>query len=216
MADMTARSLSPADRFLVETQRALETVFGQPPASRPNPAGNTPEVELDAAEQRHAAGLMRINHVGEVCAQGLYFGQAVVARDDETRAHLLAAAQEETDHLAWCADRLQELRSRPSLFNPLWYAGSYTLGALAGLRGDGWSLGFVVETERQVEAHLDEHLQTLPEADLRSRDILQVMKADEARHADHAEQAGARVLPQPIPALMAAASKFMKTVAYRL
>lgn len=216
MAAMTARSLSPADRFLVETQRALETVFGQPPASRPNPAGDTPEVELDAAEQRHAAGLMRINHVGEVCAQGLYFGQAAVARDGETRAHLLAAAQEETDHLAWCADRLGELRSRPSLFNPLWYAGSYTLGALAGLRGDGWSLGFVVETERQVEAHLDEHLQTLPEADLRSRDILRVMKADEARHADHAEQAGARRLPQPIPGLMAAASKLMKTVAYRL
>ncbi|HZV38133.1 MAG TPA: 2-polyprenyl-3-methyl-6-methoxy-1,4-benzoquinone monooxygenase [Pseudoxanthomonas sp.] len=213
---MTARNLSPADRFLVETQRALETVFGQPPASRPNPAGDTPEVELDAAEQRHAAGLMRINHVGEVCAQGLYFGQAAVARDNETRTHLLAAAQEETDHLAWCADRLRELHSRPSLFNPLWYAGSYTLGALAGLRGDGWSLGFVVETERQVEAHLDEHLQTLPEADLRSRDILQVMKADEARHADHAEQAGARRLPQPIPTLMAAASKLMKTVAYRL
>lgn len=216
MAAMTARSLSPADRFLVETQRALETVFGQPPASRPNPAGDTPEVELDAAEQRHAAGLMRINHVGEVCAQGLYFGQAAVARDDETRTHLLAAAQEETDHLAWCADRLGELHSRPSLFNPLWYAGSYTLGALAGLRGDGWSLGFVVETERQVEAHLDEHLQTLPEADLRSRDILRVMKADEARHADHAEQAGARRLPQPIPTLMAAASKLMKTIAYRL
>lgn len=216
MAAMTARNLSPADRFLVETQRALETVFGQPPASRPNPAGDTPEVELDAAEQRHAAGLMRINHVGEVCAQGLYFGQAAVARDNETRTHLLAAAQEETDHLAWCADRLRELHSRPSLFNPLWYAGSYTLGALAGLRGDGWSLGFVVETERQVEAHLDEHLQTLPEADLRSRDILQVMKADEARHADHAEQAGARRLPQPIPTLMAAASKLMKTVAYRL
>ncbi|MBP3983164.1 2-polyprenyl-3-methyl-6-methoxy-1,4-benzoquinone monooxygenase [Pseudoxanthomonas helianthi] len=213
---MISRSLSPADRFLVETQRALETVFGQPPASRPNPAADTPEVELDAAERRHAAGLMRINHVGEVCAQGLYFGQAAVARDDETRTHLLAAAQEETDHLAWCADRLRELHSRPSLFNPLWYSGSYALGALAGLRGDGWSLGFVVETERQVEAHLDEHLQTLPEADLRSRDILQVMKADEARHADHAEQAGARRLPQPIPSLMAAASKFMKTVAYRL
>ena len=213
---MISRSLSPADRFLVETQRALETVFGQPPASRPNPAADTPEVELDAAERRHAAGLMRINHVGEVCAQGLYFGQVAVARDDETRTHLLAAAQEETDHLAWCADRLRELHSRPSLFNPLWYSGSYALGALAGLRGDGWSLGFVVETERQVEAHLDEHLQTLPEADLRSRDILQVMKADEARHADHAEQAGARRLPQPIPSLMAAASKFMKTVAYRL
>ncbi len=207
---------TPLDQFLIEAQRALETVFGDPAAQRPNPAADTPEVELDAGERRHAAGLMRINHVGEVCAQGLYFGQAAVARDDATRAHLLEAAQEETDHLAWCADRLRELDSRPSLFNPLWYAGSYALGALAGLRGDGWSLGFVVETEHQVEAHLDEHLETLPEADLRSREILKVMKDDEARHARHAEQAGARVLPPPIPGLMAAASRFMKTVAYRL
>jgi ubiquinone biosynthesis monooxygenase Coq7 len=159
---------------------------------------------------------MRINHVGEVCAQALYVGQAALARSAETREHLMHAAQEETDHLAWCADRLEELDSRPSLFNPLWYAGSYSLGVLAGLRGDGWNLGFVVETEHQVEAHLDEHLQTLPEADLRSREIIKVMKADEARHADHAEQAGARILPQPIPALMTAASNFMKAVAYRL
>lgn len=217
MAAMNAaRSLSPPDRLLVEAQRALETVFGNPPAQRQNPAGDTPDVELAPAERRHAAGLMRINHVGEVCAQGLYFGQAAVARDPRTRGQLLDAAQEETDHLAWCADRLRELHSRPSLFNPLWYGGSYALGAVAGLRGDGWSLGFVVETERQVEAHLDEHLQTLPEADLRSREILQVMKVDEARHAEHAEHAGARVLPQPIPTLMAAAAKLMKAVAYRL
>ncbi|MEL1262777.1 2-polyprenyl-3-methyl-6-methoxy-1,4-benzoquinone monooxygenase [Pseudoxanthomonas putridarboris] len=211
-----SRTYSPVDRWLVEAQRGLDTVFGDPPAQRPNPAGDTPELELEAAEQRHAAGLMRINHVGEVCAQGLYFGQAAVARDAATREHLLEAAQEETDHLAWCADRLRELDSRPSLFNPLWYAGSYALGALAGLRGDGWSLGFVVETERQVEAHLDEHLETLPPADLRSREILTVMKTDEARHAEHAEQAGARILPAPIPTLMAGASKLMKAVAYRL
>ena len=210
------RRLDPLDRLLVEAQRALDTVLGQPMASRANPAGDTPELELAPAERRHAAGLMRINHVGEVCAQGLYYGQAAVAREDATREHLLEAAQEETDHLAWCADRLRELDSRPSLFNPLWYGGSYALGVLAGLRGDGWNLGFVVETERQVEAHLDEHLQTLPEADLRSREILHRMKADEARHADNAELAGARVLPQPVPALMAAASKFMKAVAYRL
>jgi 3-demethoxyubiquinol 3-hydroxylase len=214
---MTAiRQYTPLDQFLTETQRALETVLGNPPARRPNPAGETPEVELTETERRHAAGLMRINHVGEICAQGLYFGQAAVARDARTREHLLEAAQEETDHLAWCAERLRELDSHPSLFNPLWYAGSYTLGALAGLRGDGWSLGFVVETEHQVEAHLDEHLQTLPEADLRSRDILAVMKADEARHAAHAEQAGARVLPPPIPTLMAGASNLMKAIAYRL
>ena len=210
------RGFSPIDRLLVEAQRALETVFGDPAASRPNPAGDTPQIELDPDERRHAAGLMRINHVGEVCAQGLYFGQAAVAREPATKAHLLEAAQEETDHLAWCADRLRELDSRPSLFNPLWYGGSYALGVLAGLRGDGWNLGFVVETERQVEAHLDEHLQTLPEADQRSREILRTMKADEARHADSAEQAGARILPPPVPTLMAAASRIMKAVAYRL
>lgn len=212
----TARSLSRIDRLLVEAQNALGTVAGTPLARRANPARSTPEVELDSTERRHAAGLMRINHVGEVCAQGLYSGQAAVARDPKTRQHLLEAAQEETDHLAWCAERLRELDSRPSLFNPLWYAGSYTLGALAGLRGDGWNLGFVVETEHQVEAHLEEHLQTLPAADLRSREILTVMKADEARHAEHAENAGARLLPAPIPSMMAAASKLMKAVAYRL
>lgn len=211
-----SRVQTPVDQLIIEAQRALETVFGAPAASRPNPAADTPDIELEAGERRHAAGLMRINHVGEVCAQGLYFGQAAVAREPGTKAHLLEAAQEETDHLAWCADRLRELDSRPSVFNPLWYGGSYALGVLAGLRGDGWNLGFVVETERQVEAHLDEHLQTLPEADQRSRDILRRMKEDEARHADNAELAGARILPQPIPTLMSAASKLMKAVAYRL
>ncbi|MEG3192030.1 2-polyprenyl-3-methyl-6-methoxy-1,4-benzoquinone monooxygenase [Lysobacter sp. D1-1-M9] len=213
---MNTRNLSPLDRLLSDAQRALETVLGAPPALRDNPAGNTAEIVLEDAERRHAAGLMRINHVGEVCAQALYCGQAAVARDETTRAHLLEAAQEETDHLAWCADRLRELDDRPSLLNPLWYAGSYAIGALAGLRGDGWNLGFVVETERQVEAHIDEHLQSLPPADARSRAILRTMKADEARHAASAEQAGARILPMPVPTLMAAASKLMKTVAYRI
>ena len=212
----TSRILSPLDRLLDSAQNALSTVAGSPRAERANPGESTPDVVLDDAERRHAAGLMRINHVGEVCAQALYIGQAAVARDPATRAHLLEAAQEETDHLAWCADRLRELDSRPSLLNPLWYAGSYTIGALAGLRGDGWNLGFVVETEHQVEAHLEEHLRTLPEADLRSRAILRVMKDDEARHADHAEQAGAKLLPQPVPTLMKAASTLMKAVAYRL
>lgn len=207
---------SPLDRLLDEAQRALETTLGNPSAQRPYPAAATPEIALDPAERRHAAGLMRINHVGEVCAQGLYFGQAAVAQEPQTRAHLLEAAQEETDHLAWCAQRLRELDSRPSLFNPIWYAGSYTIGTLAGLRGDGWNLGFVVETERQVEAHLDEHLVDLPPGDLRSRAVIQVMKEDEARHAEHAEQAGARRLPFPIPGAMALASKVMKTIAYRL
>ncbi|QDA56961.1 2-polyprenyl-3-methyl-6-methoxy-1,4-benzoquinone monooxygenase [Thermomonas aquatica] len=212
----TSRILSPLDRLLDSAQNALSTVAGRPRAERANPGESTPEVVLDEAERRHAAGLMRINHVGEVCAQALYIGQAAVARDPATREQLLAAAQEETDHLAWCADRLRELDSRPSLLNPLWYAGSYAIGALAGLRGDGWNLGFVVETERQVEAHLQEHLQTLPEADGRSRAILRTMKDDEARHAEHAEAAGAKILPQPIPRVMALASKLMKSVAYRV
>lgn len=213
---MDTRELTPLDRFLADTQRALDTVFGAPAATRANPAVDIAQIELDDSERRHAAGLMRINHVGEVCAQALYCGQAAVARDETTREHLLEAAQEETDHLAWCADRLRELDSRPSLLNPLWYAGSFAIGALAGLRGDGWNLGFVVETERQVEAHIDEHLDSLPTADARSRAILEVMKADEARHADNAEAAGARTLPPPVPSLMAAASKLMKAVAYRL
>ena len=213
---MTTRTLTPLDRLLGDAQRALETVLGEPPANRPNPAVGEAEIVLEDDERRHAAGLMRINHVGEVCAQALYCGQAAVARDEVTRAHLLEAAQEETDHLAWCHQRLRELDSRPSLLNPLWYAGSYAIGALAGLRGDGWNLGFVVETERQVEAHLDQHLRELPQADGRSRAILATMKQDEARHAANAESAGARRLPPPIASLMAAASRLMKTVAYRI
>jgi ubiquinone biosynthesis monooxygenase Coq7 len=213
---MAARTFTPLDRLLADVQNALETVFGAPRATRPNPGADVPEVVLDPAERHHAAGLMRINHVGEVCAQALYLGQAAVAHDAATRADLLAAAAEETDHLAWCAERLAELDGRPSLLNPLWYAGSYAIGALAGLRGDGWNLGFVVETERQVEAHLGDHMQRLPEADVRSRAILAVMQADEARHAEHAEAAGARMLPPPVPALMAMASNLMKAIAYRI
>ncbi len=211
-----ARDLTAIDRLLIDTQNALETVLGAPRADRANPALGEADVVLDEEERRHAAGLMRINHVGEVCAQALYVGQATVAQDPATRADLLAAAAEETDHLAWCAERLRELDSRPSLLNPLWYAGSYAIGLVAGLRGDGWNRGFVVETERQVEAHLDEHLQTLPQADARRRALLQVMNADEARPAAHAEAQGARVLPQPIPAVMAAASNLMKAIAYRI
>lgn len=210
------RNLSRLDRLLVEGQRALDSVFGQPPAQRPNPAADQPELVLEDAERRHAAGLMRINHVGEICAQALYSGQAAMARDRATRDDLLAAAAEETDHLAWCEQRLRELDSRPSLLNPVWYAGSFAIGALAGLRGDGWNLGFVAETERQVEAHLGEHLQTLPEADARSRAIVRQMQLDEARHAEHAEAQGARVLPRPVPMVMAAAARLMKTIAYRV
>ena len=211
------RKFSRIDRLLIEAEHALSSaLIAQPVARTENPAANVAESELDASQRTHAAGLMRVNHVGEVCAQALYFGQAAVARDPVTRTQLLAAAAEETDHLAWCGERLKQLDSRPSLLNPLWYAGSYAIGVLAGLRGDGWNLGFVVETERQVEAHLEEHLQSLPEADARSRAIVQVMKADEARHADSAQAAGARTLPAPIQHAMRAASALMKAVAYRI
>lgn len=212
----STRHYTLLDRLLIGMNDAANTVFGRPHAERANPGEGEAELALDEDERRHAAGLMRINHTGEVCAQALYVGQAWVARDAATRRHLLAAAQEETDHLAWCAQRLDELHDRPSLLNPLWYTGSWTIGALAGLRGDGWNLGFVVETERQVEAHLDEHLETLPAGDTRSRAILETMKADETRHADEAEAAGARQLPWPIPSIMRAASAAMKAVAYRV
>jgi ubiquinone biosynthesis monooxygenase Coq7 len=214
---MTAHTLSPLDRLLVEIERALETVFvPAPPAVQASPAADLPEAAMDAEARRHAAGLMRVNHVGEVCAQALYFGQAAVAHDDTLRRQMLAAAAEETDHLAWCGERLEQLGSRPSLLNPLWYAGAYAIGAGAGLVGDRLSLGFVVETERQVEAHLGEHLEKLPAGDLRSRAIVARMKDDEARHAERALAAGARALQRPIPALMRFASNVMKTVAYRV
>jgi len=211
------RTLSPLDRALVELERALGAIFEPAPvAVRPSPALSMEDAPLDDAERRHSAGLMRVNHVGEVCAQALYFGQAAVAHDEAQRARMLEAAAEETDHLGWCGERLKELDSRPSLLNPLWYAGAYAIGAAAGLISDRLSLGFVVETERQVEAHLGEHLEKLPEADARSRAIVSVMKDDEARHAKNALAAGAEVLPDPVPALMRFASNVMKAVAYRV
>jgi ubiquinone biosynthesis monooxygenase Coq7 len=213
---MNVRTLSPLDRLLERCERALEAIAGMPMATRPSPANGIAEAELDDAERRHAAGLMRVNHTGEVCAQALYFGQAALARDETNRAHLLHAAAEETDHLAWCAQRLLQLHSRPSLLNPLWYAGSYAIGAAAALVGDPVSLGFVVETEHQVEAHLAEHLEKLPAADERSRAVLTRMQADEIRHADAAQQRGGIALPFPLPQLMHASSMVMKTVAYRL
>lgn len=211
------RRYSLLDRALMRLDHALSTSLARSArAERASPAGTTPDLVLDDTARRHAAGLMRVNHTGEVCAQALYVGQAAVARDPATRRELLHAAQEETDHLAWCGERLEELHSRPSLLNPLWYAGSYAIGVAAGLAGDGWNLGFVVETERQVEAHLDEHLQSLPAGDERSRAILRQMKADEARHADHAQAAGARLLPAPVPRLMALSAAVMKALAYRV
>jgi ubiquinone biosynthesis monooxygenase Coq7 len=210
------RRYSTLDRMLMEAERALATALGAPANSeRPSPA-RAPSVELDDAQRRHAAGLMRVNHSGEVCAQALYFGQALVARNPQTRDALLHAAREEGDHLAWCSERLAELDSRPSLLNPLWYSGSYVIGLAAGVAGDGYNLGFVVETERQVEAHLGEHLKQLPIADVRSREILVQMQTDEAAHGQSAKAAGARELPAPMPALMRAVSAVMKAVAYRL
>jgi 3-demethoxyubiquinol 3-hydroxylase len=213
---MNVRTLSPLDRLLAGCERALEAIAGSPQAHRRSPAAGLAEAELDDAERRHAAGLMRINHTGEVCAQALYFGQAALARDASNRQHLLHAAAEETDHLAWCAQRLQQLQSRPSLLNPLWYAGSYAIGAAAALAGDPVSLGFVVETERQVEAHLAEHLEKLPVQDERSRAVLTLMQADEIRHAQAAQARGGIELPFPLPQLMHASSMVMKTVAYRV
>ncbi|RDI98507.1 demethoxyubiquinone hydroxylase family protein [Dyella solisilvae] len=213
---MNVRTLSPLDRLLAGIERAMETVAGAPEAARPSPAEAFDEADMDDAERRHAAGLMRINHTGEVCAQALYDGQAALARNEENRQHLQHAASEETDHLAWCSERLKELDSRPSLLNPLWYAGSYAIGALAALAGDPVSLGFVVETERQVEAHLEEHLDKLPPQDERSRAVLEQMQADEIRHAHDARERGGIELPFPIPGLMHFSSMVMKTVAYRI
>jgi len=214
---MKARALTPLDRVLVEIERALGSALdSRPIAQRPSPAEGIEDTVLSDAERRHAGGLMRINHVGEVCAQALYSGQAAVARSEALRSQLLEAAAEETDHLAWCGERLDELGDRPSLLNPLWYGGAYAIGAVAGLIGDSLSLGFVVETERQVEAHLEGHLKKLPEADQRSRAIVSQMKEDEARHADNALAAGAATLPRPLPDLMRAAANLMRTVAYRV
>ena len=213
---MNVRTLTPLDRLLAGCERALEAIAGSPQAQRPSPAANIAEAELDEAERRHAAGLMRINHTGEVCAQALYFGQAALARDADNREHLLHAASEETDHLAWCAERLRQLDSRPSLLNPLWYTGSYAIGAAAALAGDPLSLGFVVETERQVETHLAEHIERLPSQDERSRAVLAQMQADEVRHAKAAQQRGGIDLPFPLPKLMHVSSMVMKTVAYRI
>lgn len=213
---MNVRTLTPLDRLLAGIERALETVAGTPEAHRPSPAHHVTEAELDDKERRHAAGLMRVNHTGEVCAQALYDGQAALARKEDNRAYLQEAAAEETDHLAWCAERLHELESQPSLLNPLWYAGSYAIGALAALAGDKVSLGFVVETEKQVEAHLAEHMNKLPAQDERSRVVLKQMQEDEVRHAQHARERGGIALPFPIPQMMHVTSMVMKTVAYRV
>lgn len=212
-----SRNYSRIDRVIASFDEALRmSTGGAPTPERDNPAGDLPAAALTRDERRHVAGLMRINHTGEVCAQALYAGQATTARRDETRAAMQLAADEEIDHLAWCEERLKELDSRPSLLNPLWYAGSFAIGAAAGIAGDQWSLGFVMETEKQVEAHLEDHLERLPEGDERSQAILDQMKEDEAKHAHMAQDAGAVDLPQAIQSAMAFTAGIMKTLAYRI
>jgi 3-demethoxyubiquinol 3-hydroxylase len=209
--------MNPIDTLILQLDQALRTLVpGTVTAARPNPADTAQAVSMEPAAQRHAAGLMRINHTGEVCAQALYQGQALTAQLPEVRSSMEAAAQEEVDHLQWCESRLQELDSRPSLLNPLWYGMSFGLGALAGLAGDKWSLGFVAETEQQVCKHLEEHLQQLPAEDDRSRRILEQMHADEGRHASTARAAGAAELPAPVRGTMAAMAKVMKATVYRI
>jgi 3-demethoxyubiquinol 3-hydroxylase len=205
------------DRLLIRIDEALRLSTGMAPApAQPNPALDLPDLELDPASCEHVAGLMRVNHAGEICAQALYAGQAATARDVKVQQAMQQAAAEEIDHLAWCESRLEELGSRPSLLNPLWYAGSFAMGALAGVAGDRWSLGFMRETEIQVEAHLQDHLQRLPAEDARSHAILNQMKTDEAQHARMAEQAGAVELPLPIRTAMAFTAGLMKALAYRI
>ncbi|MGJ8668127.1 MAG: 2-polyprenyl-3-methyl-6-methoxy-1,4-benzoquinone monooxygenase [Oceanococcus sp.] len=213
MATMKRRNLSPLDTLLSDLQHGLDAL--RPAATRDNYPAQSDSDTLDNKDSRHAAGLMRVNHAGEVAAQALYRGQARVARNPDTREHLLHAAEEEQDHLDWCAKRLEELGSEPSQMSPLWYAGAYAIGAAAGLAGDRWSLGFVSETERQVEEHLQGHLKTLPDGDKRSREIVEQMKQDEARHGAEAREAGGRELPPPLRGLMRAAAKIMTTAAYR-
>lgn len=212
---MTTRHYTPVDALLISLDQAVGTLFGRPAvASRPNPADSAPAAELPADERRLAARLMRVNHSGEVCAQALYQGQALTARLEAVRDRMERAAVEENDHLAWCGARLQALDSHPSVLNPLFYAGSFAIGALAGKAGDRWSLGFVVETEHQVVEHLNSHLDRLPADDRQDRAILEQMKEDEARHATQALAAGGARLPLPIRLLMKGVAKVMTGTSY--
>ncbi len=202
------------DTFIAAFDRSLRVISGVSAAHRPNPAFSLPVGSLSEQDRRQSAGLMRVNHVGEVCAQALYEAQSRFARSDVTRQQFALAGQEEMDHLAWTAERLAELGARPSVLNPLWYAGSYLLGAMAAKLGDATSLGFVVETERQVEAHLDAHLQALPIDDVRSRAIVTQMRDDEVAHGAAARALGAADVPLPVRLSMQAMSTVMTTTAY--
>ena len=205
------------DHCIAQLDRALRTLLATPARpTRPYPGEEAPEAELDTVQRRHAAGLMRVNHAGEVCAQALYHGQAATARTAGVRGQFEQAAREEADHLSWCEQRLEELGASTSLLDPLWYAGSFAIGAGAGIAGDRWSLGFVVETERQVEAHLGDHLDRWPPEDARSRAVVRQMLADEARHGREARHAGGRDLPRPVQEAMRLTAGVMKFVAYRI
>ncbi len=204
------------DRLIVEFDRALRAVAGVAHAARPSPAERIPDRAIEEKDKAHAAALMRVNHGGEVCAQALYQGQALTARDAAAREALAKAAREEEDHLAWSAARVRELGGRLSLLNPLWYAGSFAIGALAGALGDRWNLAFLAETERQVEEHLSAHLEALPEQDERTRAVVEAMRADEAKHRETALGLGAAELPEPVKRAMRFASRVMTTTAYRV
>lgn len=212
---MTDRTYSPFDNLLGGLDQALRTVFGPAPETqRPNPAADLPDTNLDSAARELAGRLMRINHAGEICAQALYQGQAATAKLSNVREKMEQAAAEENDHLAWTAERIHELGTHTSYLNPLWYTGSFAIGAVAGLAGDQWSLGFVAETERQVVRHLDSHLDQLAPADEKSRVIIEQMRADEGRHATVAVESGATNLPEPVRQLMRLTSKVMTKTAY--
>lgn len=204
------------DRLITSVDRALRTLLAPAMSVRPVPGEELPEADLSEQERRHAAALMRVNHTGEICAQALYQGQALTARNDGTRKVLERAADEEVEHLAWTAQRVNQLGGRLSLLNPLFYAGAFAMGALSGLRGDKWNLGFLAETERQVEGHLGSHLERLPGQDQKSRAIVAEMKDDEARHAASALDHGAAELPEPVKRAMRLASKVMTGSTYWL
>jgi ubiquinone biosynthesis monooxygenase Coq7 len=214
---MQHRVLTPLDRLLAGANNALRTIAA--PAGRPsreNPASGIAESDLTAGQRAHAAGLMRVNHAGEVAAQGLYQGHASVARDPNIEAQMQRAANEEFDHLAWCEQRLGELDAGPSLLSPVWYAGAFAIGIASGVLGDRWSLGFIAETEKQVCAHLDNHLDKLPDDDAKSRAIVKKMRDEEEEHGENAVAAGAAELPDPIQHLMQLTAKVMTRTAYRV
>ena len=214
---MQTRQLTPLDKLLASASNALRTVAAPAGRSaRPNPAEHIIDADLDARQKAHAAGLMRVNHAGEVCAQALYQGHAEVARDESVESQMQRAADEEFDHLAWCEERIKELGEDVSKLSPFWYAGAFAIGAASGILGDRWSLGFIAETEKQVCAHLDSHLESLPANDAKSRAIIEQMRDEEEEHGANAVEAGAADLPAPVKRLMQMTAKIMTKTAYRV